>query len=264
MSKLHNHSRLLPPQREIRIFTSANALPYLGPKIAPADLPKECGGDMDSFLGKMRGGRALLRDQFVFVGLPLTQVLHGRVNQTDAVSIQVSGSNTIFNTGIYDINAFDIVCWDVPMATTTGLGKPVKIPPGLPNTKQPFWTVPLRLAARDDTDDAVNKDKSITHCATEDIFHAVQFGAGDAAVMGKRKRDQRLTGAAAGNTYWDKLKANLILKAAVGGDDFDTALKSLLSYWSSASLRYHHRVIGFALSKARPGEQFDICLSKAF
>ena len=65
-------------------------------------------------LKEQRMWRAHIRDQLVFVGVPLTKVLAGNDNQTDAVSVQVSGSTTVFNTGLYDIQAFDLVCWDIP------------------------------------------------------------------------------------------------------------------------------------------------------
>ena len=106
--------------REIRVFTSANAVPWLydvppappsaaGTSLDPMDVLKGTGA---------RAERARMRDMLVFAGVPLTKVLHGNVNQSDAVSVQVAGSTSIFNTGPYDIQAFDLVSWDIPYSTT--------------------------------------------------------------------------------------------------------------------------------------------------
>jgi len=128
--------------REIRLFTSANGVPDLD---LATTLPKGKTGVTK------REEMVPIRDQLVFVGVPLTKVLHVNHNQTDAVSVQVSGSTTIFNTGPYDIQPFDIVTWDLPYASTAAASAAgpaastsVKTPPGLPSSKRSFWTVPLR------------------------------------------------------------------------------------------------------------------------
>ena len=236
--------------REIRIFTSANAMPMLN-----TDDTKTNFDEMD--MTRRRQWRAHLRDQLVFVGVPLTQVLHGNQNQPDMVSIQVAGSTTIFNTGCYDINAFDLVCWDVPLATTvdTNGTKPVT-PNGLPASKLVFHTVPLRLGARDDSD--APKGRSIAHCTTEDVFRSMfndKSGNGSHGEFRKRKRFEQ-------PPVWDKLFTDLF--SAATDDEKKTRLKAVLMYWTNTHLRYMHRVIGVALSKARPGEPFDIILQKAF
>ena len=239
--------------REIRIFTSANAMPMLN--VVDTTKPfDDLNNDPDR-----RKWRALLRDQLVFVGVPLTQVLHGNENQPDMVSIQVSGSTTIFNTGVYDINAFDLVCWDVPFATTmdTG-GNQAKTPTGLPGSKMLFHTVPLRLGAIDDSGSTA-PTRSIAHSTTEDVFRSLfndKSGNGSHGEFRKRKRNDQ-------PPVWQKLYDDLFA-GGLSEDDKKKRLKAVLMYWTNTHMRYMHRVIGIALSKARPGEPFDIIIQKAY
>lgn len=247
--------------REIRIFTSANQLPCL---------------DDDAMVGLTHASlqanrqlRAQLREQFVFVGVPQTKVLHGNQNQPDAVAVQVSGSTSIFNTGIYEIHAFDLVCWDIPYCATASdaasgvRGTIAPTPPGLPGTKMPFWTVPMRMAARDDSH--LGADQSISHCATEDIFSAIDGAASSTA--GRTAQPRKKLRRSQNTPTWDLLRAAVERTIQTPGTSKavkDEALKSLLNYWTNAQLRYSHRVIGVALSKGRPGEQFDILLQKSY
>ena len=240
--------------REIRIFTSANALPALDvPNAAPID---------ETDPKTIRKWKAHLRDQLVFVGVPLTKVLHANDNQPDMVSIQVSGSTTIFNTGIHDINAFDLVMWDIPLtAVFDNDGKKSVTPAGLPETKKCFHTVPLRMGARDDATTARSNGQSIAYCTNDDIFRSMfDKDSGNAAhgVFRKRKRGEAATA-------WDSL-CNAMWASGAGTDDEEKkdALKRVLEYWTHTHMRYMHRVIGVALSKARPGEPFDIILQKAY
>lgn len=238
--------------REIRIFTSCNAMPMLN----VIDDTKEF-SDIHTD-DRRRKWRALLRDQLVFVGVPLTQVLHGNDNQPDMVSIQVSGSTTIFNTGSHDINAFDLICWDVPFASTSDTGgNKAKTPTGLPGTKMVFHTVPLRLGARDDSE--APPSRSIAHSTTEDVYRSLGDSKSGNAVheqYRKRKRNEA-------PLAWDVLREALFA-AAGDKDQEEKCLKSVLMYWTNTHMRYMHRVIGVALSKARPGEPFDILLQKAY
>ena len=244
--------------REIRIFTSANGMPLLSAELhAPIS-------DKDH-----RKWRAHLRDQLVFVGVPLTKVLHGNDNQPDMVSVQVSGSTTIFNTGIHDINAFDLVMWDIPFATVdVGEGRRSVTPQGLPESKQCFHTVPLRMGARDDMGAVIDPAKySIASCTNDDIFRTLfDQNSGNASHNELRKR-KRSSGPP---TAWDTLYKNLLTAAAntatteTAENAKKEALKRVLEYWTHTHMRYMHRVIGVALSKARPGEPFDIILQKAY
>ena len=243
--------------REMRIFTSANGLPYLD-----TELDDIVGNDP----ADERQRVARLREQLMFVGVPLTKVLSVNQNQTDAVSVQVSGSVTIFNTGIYDIHAFDLVMWDVPHATTSGTStRSPQTPGGLPTSKRCFWTVPLRMGARDDSGTS-KTDASIAHCTTVDVFNMLEAAANlqkGPRAAGKRKRG----GGVSDVNFWDLLKQNVLdsAKSASGTKDVDfiKALQNLMLFYSNASQRYGHRVIGIALSKSRPGEPFDILLQKA-
>jgi len=244
--------------REIRIFTSCNAMPMLNvidslPPFDELQRPED-----------RRKWRALLRDQLVFVGVPLTQVLHANDNQPDMVSIQVSGSTTIFNTGCWDINAFDLVCWDVPLATmvdTNGKAGATKMPTGLPTGKMVFHTVPLRLGARDDSD-AGAPGRSIAHSTTDDVFDSLFNPNSGNAQTGQFRKRKRNDPPPAWRQLYDDLFA--LAPGAAQDDERKRRLKSLLMYWTNAHMRYMHRVIGVALSKARPGEPFDIILQKAY
>ena len=237
--------------REIRIFTSCNAMPMLNVR---NDTPEFTDAKNDT---ERRKWRAHLRDQLVFVGVPLTQVLHGNDNQPDMVSIQVSGSTTIFNTGSYPISAFDLILWDVPLATTADTGgEKAKTPTGLPGSKLPFHTVPLRLGARDDSD--APPTRSIAHSTTDDVYRSLgnpNSGNAKHDEYRKRKRNEE-------PLAWEMLREALF-KASTEADK-EKCLKSVLMYWTNTHMRYMHRVIGVALSKARPGEPFDILLQKAY
>ena len=229
--------------REIRIFTSANALPVLG-------VDDSYKNDELFTLSQQRLWRAHIRDQLVFVGVPLTKVLAGNDNQTDAVSVQVSGSTTIFNTGIFEIQAFDLVVWDVPSATTEETdGRKAVTPVGLPTSKMCFHTVPLRLAARDDAAE-LPAGRSIAHCTTEDVLRTLfndKSSVGSISKFKKRKRG-------AEPSMWDKVCDRLFdAKKPTTMDEKLDLLRPVLAYYTNAHQRYLHRVIGVALSKARPG-----------
>ena len=256
--------------REVRIFTSANGMPLL---MDDAARLKKIHADMsskpDGASAWKREYRALLREQLIFVGVPLTKVLTANQNQTDAVSVQVSGSVTIFNTGIYDIQLGDLVMWDIPYATTQeSMMMKSKTAGGLPETKMSFWTVPMRMGVREDADMDGASARSIAHCTTVDIFHAINNPdtTDGAPAIKKRKRDTNKL------PSWAEMKAQLFRKVVASNNakannydtpEVDDALRNLLMYYSNASQRYGNRVIGIALSKARPGENFDILLQKS-
>jgi len=231
--------------REIRIFTSANAVPGLGlsdqmKKMNMADISAQ------------REFRAHLRDQFVFVGVPQTKVIAANTNQTDAVAVQVSGSVTIFNTGVYEINAFDLVCWDIPYAAAKESdGSSSSNPAGIPDGKQLFHTVPLRLGSREDASE-VPGNRSLSRSAVDDIFDSLKNGGINSAngMYKKRKRGNEMS-------TWEALVKTMHAKP-----NDEQAMKNVLAYWTHAQHRFNSRVIGVALSKARPGEQFDILLQR--
>lgn len=242
--------------REIRIFTSANALPGLG-------VDDEFTKDELKTPEQMHRFRAHLRDQLVFVGIPQTKVQAGNDNQTDAVAIQVSGSVTIFNTGPHDINAFDYVCWDIPGATTRSSdGKKLENPQGLPGGKMCFQTVPLRLGARDDAGDAPG-GRSIARNTIDDIFTSLSSKVTNNGDIGEFSKKRKRTGPKGSKTYWEKMVEDLHNSSSSKDEKVKAEkLKAVLTYWTHAQHRFHSRVIGIALSKARPGEPFDILLSR--
>lgn len=235
--------------REIRIFTSANALPGLG-----------CDDKEITSMDEQKKFRAHLRDQLVFAGIPQTKVLAGNDNQTDAVAVQVSGSVTIFNTGVFDINAFDFVCWDIPFATTKEYsGKKPVTPQGLPSGKMSFHTVPLRLGARDDAGD-VPGARSIARNAIDDILMSLETSSNGSVGEFKAKKRKRADGE---DTFWKRMVDSLFDAHGESDEVKKDRLKTVLTYWTHAHHRFHSRIIGVALSKARPGEPFDILLTRA-
>ena len=226
--------------REIKIFTSANQLSLFT--------------DADTSKIDPRVARVMMRDQFVFVGVPLTKVLHANMNQPDGVSVQISGSTTIANTGPHEIFVGEYVMWDIPFtdthatSNTSGL-RSAPLAPGLPPGKLCFWTIPQRMAASDDT--VTGALNSVSTTTTKDVLDVLKTNAGT-----KRKRSD--AGRAAKPVTIDDLLDQF------KHSNSDEDLREVLNFWTNASLRYSHRVIGIALTRAKPGEQMDILLQKCF
>ena len=108
----------------------------------------------------------------------------------------------------------------------------------------------MRLAARDDASDGIPAGRSIAHCTTEDVIRTLfnkNSGVGNVDSLKKRKRH-------APPTHWDIAVDNLFnVRSDASTEKKIEALRPVLAYWSNAHMRYMHRVIGVALSKARPG-----------
>ena len=109
------------------------------------------------------------------------------------------------------------------------------------------------MGARDDTDGGKATSGSIAHCTNDDIFRSLfDKDSGNAAhnALRKRKRGEKVTA-------WDSLYAALWKAGSGQGPAAEVekmaALKRVLEYWTHTHMRYMHRVIGVALSKARPG-----------
>ena len=221
-------------QRDLRVFTSANNVYWMQ---GSSTQPQQTANHAYEWKSHHR---SLLRDQFVFAGVPLTQVLHANTNQPDMVSLQVSGSTSIFNTGPYNIEAFDAVCWDLPMTDLLSNGHRPRAPTGLSDHKMPFWTVPLRLAPMHENPSASSKSHWNLH-GKDGLYN----------LLGSEDQDKKPL-----FPVWTNAIKNLDSKNP-------NSVKQLLSIWSNAQARYHSRVIGIALNKSKPGELMDVLLQRS-
>jgi hypothetical protein len=174
------------------------------------------------------------------------------------VSIQVSGSVTIFNTGPHDIQAFDLVMWEIPTPDLLAVFEEPNKPNGLPQGKQPFWTVPMRIGASYDAETASTKQSM---GFTNDVILTL----GKANHGKKSNGKKRFHGGQVvpdDKNVWEHLQEEL-RASATNPDEFKKRLEPLLTYFLNGYARYTNRVIGIALSKAKSGENFDILLQKA-
>jgi hypothetical protein len=211
-----------------RIFTSLNLFPFFN----------NPGGDKSP---------KDLREEMVFVGVPLIPIDASNANQKDSVSICVAGATTISNTGPYRINAGQLVAWDIPTALADARGTRnnllVKLP-GTPARKALFMTVPVDGPG----------EAGVTPFNVEDLLAAVVALGNGTANKRKRRRN------AADLDTVSKTYQKMLQDAASGGTDAQPAVLSFLKGFFLLLAQSHRRVIGIALSSAESGEQMDILL----
>ncbi len=171
-----------PNDTDITVFSSANGITLTDAEAAAAraqgkPLPRA------------------KREKLEFAGIASNRAIYdpGNSANEEGLAVQVGGLQTIYNTGDKDINAGDIVLWDMP--DLNGAGQPKLRLPGIPRAKKLFATKKYEF------------DKT---------FQEYGRNAGDDAGT------------------WEKAAADM---------------------WD-----IQRRVMGKALSTARPGEPFDILL----
>lgn len=215
-----------------RVFTSANGFPFF---------EDPDGKDVKS-----------LRDSVVFVGLPLIPIDAGNPNQKDSVSIMVSGSTSIYNTGPQRIAAGDLVVWDLPKRTDRAQ-RGVNTPAGVPRNKALFVTLPLD--ARDD--DSAACARATLREILDEAAGVAYRGEEDQRVAKRARRDLDPDMALVSQTY-------KIMAQSLNEDNVPNARRAVHNFVESVLLqmnaKLNRRIIGRALSSAEPGESFDILL----
>jgi hypothetical protein len=181
--------------------------------------------------------RAVLRDTVCFVGVAATPIDYMNKNQKDNLAVQVSGSCSIWNTGGYNIRPGQKIIWDMPSGPSGNLKR--KTIMGEPLNKQLFAVMPLE-------------------CAYTDGGHQTAYDF----VSGLIETHPHLDKDKVGKTEEAKmLSAKLEELAAVPtGGSRVKPMKEYLQLVISMYEEMRSRVIGVALSGARPGESFDIML----
>jgi hypothetical protein len=81
-------------------------------------------------------------ESVLFVGVAALPVDYNNKNSKDTLAVIIAGSVTIANTGTYEIEAGQKICWMVPDKQTEQRTKKQKLQ-GQPLDKQLFQTVPL-------------------------------------------------------------------------------------------------------------------------
>lgn len=229
--------RNINPQKdhELRVFSSANGLPDFFSN--PRDQKYDVGN---------------IRDAISFVGVPLVDIRAGNENQSDAVAIMVSGSTTIFNTGPYEIGIGDIVIWDLPAIEGEG-GPPRPAPPyGIVTRKKLFRTIPLSFASLGSNGASQSAASGDT---VDGLYKSLQLkkAVGGVQRVDKGGFDTRRA------EVWRTLVEDVQKQAPQGPDSdaFKDAVGNLLLGWTAEWESLMKRRIGYALSNARPGQQFD-------
>ena len=228
---------------ELKVFSSLNNFPILTNQESqallayndPATIPEQRAIEASKL-------KNFIRKKLNFVGVPLIPIDARNSNAKDTVSIAISGSQTIDNTSKYNIHVGDKIVWDVPDSFS---GTPSESKPQLQNkTKHVFLTVPYEHAVSDTSGGYVT-----------DLINAIQSNSfpDDQNVQMVRTQyvemvNEILARVPAGSTA-DQITAS-IGPAALG---YTQAMRHTID-------EVNDRVIGVALSSARPGEAFDIFL----
>lgn len=230
---------------ELRVFSSANGVP-----------------DFFSSMQSRRYDIGNIRDAVSFVGVPLVDIRTANENQTDAVAVMVSGSTTIFNTGPFDITVGDMILWDLPFSGSASRQQPTGQIYGIVEKKKLFMTVPLRFALLGSQTSDPRFPKETGGEIVQGLFDKLQKfdpPSGKAARIGDgteySKHDERITSA------WKALYEDARRNAG-DEDKFEDSMRGLLAGWTGEWEALMKRKIGYALSSARPNQQFDVLLSK--
>ena len=226
---------------ELKVFSSLNNFPLLSAPDAQRlnDFTKATGDKQKQAAVALKHS---IRKKLTFVGVPLIPIDARNHNSKDTVSIAISGSQTINNTSSHQIHVGDKIVWDIPASFTTESQSPIE-----PKSKHLFLTVPYDVAAGNKLGGYVS-----------DMIIAIQ---------NNKNIDDQGNFAEVRTAYVEMVKSiiNLKLTDVMNLTAADIASTANLALGYTQAMReliddVNDRVIGIALSSARPGEAFDIFL----
>ena len=224
---------------ELKVFTSLNNFPLLDSqdKRALLDITTKSGTDRQQAAGALKYS---IRKKMNFVGVPLIAVDARNANAKDTVSIAISGSQTINNTSEHQVHVGDKIVWDIPTSFNSDSLSKVE-----PKSKHLFLTVPY--------DDAIDKNMG---GYVSDMITALQtptFPDDQRNIQEVRKQYVQMAKGILTSGLKPESSAEAILRTAGLALGYTQAMRELID-------DVNDRVIGIALSSARPGEAFDIFL----
>jgi hypothetical protein len=224
---------------ELKVFSSLNNFPLLSPQ------DKQRLYDIIHANGEAKkmatmGLRQSIRSKINFVGVPLIAVDARNANAKDTVSIAISGSQTINNTSEHQVHVGDKIVWDIPTSFNSESKSKIT-----PKSKHVFLTVPY--------DDAIDKNVG---GYVSDLISALQtptYPDDQRNIQEVKVQYVQLVRNIAEKKFSENSTNEEILKTADFALGYTQAMRELID-------DVNDRVIGIALSSARPGEAFDIFL----
>lgn len=187
--------------------------------------------------------RELIARSLIFVGTPLTRVNPGQ-NMSASISVTVSGTVTVYNTGSRHIDAGQKVAWDVPDVIGSDASN-VKIR-GEPRGKRFIEIVPVPENGLDLVTSGVYMDPGKTLNALNYLMNGV--------TRSELKLDSNILHQS--TIYNDYLKYFDKGGTTLSGSMQPTTMQSAIQM----TMGIHSRIIGTALTTSSPGGSFDLLL----
>lgn len=193
----------------------------------------------------------VFRDTVSFAGVAQQPIDYMNKNSKDTVALQFGGSCSVWNTGHLAIRPGQLIIWDFPLGAQNGAGKR-KQPPGEPQEKFLYATLPLEAAYNDDKQMGM-----MNYDFVSSLYTVHKHIYADPNAKAKTDEGEQL------RNIFRKMENELDVAGADRNAKAQIFEKNLKQYSKTVVHMYESvrsRIIGKALSGAKPGQSFDILL----